>query len=144
MKSLTDLELPHVIYLGTGDHIDEVGCGNAYFGLGGTKFGRVETLQFTEAIEEAASIVMEAIPQLKKLCIGGNCVDIENGKASKWPWTGRLRDYVLEEWPRYDSSIPRMNTGEDSLKEDPDGPVLDTWEEDRRWFQGENHIIDEL
>ncbi|CAH0004260.1 unnamed protein product [Clonostachys byssicola] len=140
LESLTVLSLPHVNYLGIGS-FPEPGfrCGNAYFGIEGSKYGRSELLQEIQATEEAADIILQALPQLTKLCIR-ECADVKAGKIVRWPWTGRLRDYVLQSWPRLDGTDP-----EDDGKEDLDGPVLYTWEEDEEWFStSKKHSIDEL
>lgn len=140
MESLTVFSLPHVNSLGTSS-FPEYGfkCGNAYFGLEGVKFGRIETLQDIRTREEAADIILQSLPQLTKLCIG-ECADVKAGTIVQWPWTGRLKDYVLQYWPRHNGM-----DSEDDVKEDPDGPVLYTWEEDEEWFPTPTeHRIDEL
>ncbi|CAH0045253.1 unnamed protein product [Clonostachys solani] len=140
LESLTVFSLPHVDLLGISSFPQSgFKCGNAYFGLEGTKFGRIETLQDIRETEEAADIVLQSLPQLTKLCIR-ECAVVKAGKIVQWPWTGRLKDYVLQYWPRYDG----MDSG-DGVKEDPDGSVLDTWEDDEEWFPtSKEHRIDEL
>jgi hypothetical protein len=110
-----------------------------YFELEGTKYGRSELLHETRATEEAADIILQSLPQLTKLCIR-ECADVEAGKIVRWPWTGRLREYLLQFWPRYDGM-----DSEDNVKEDPNGPLLYTWEEDEEWLTtSKEHRIDEL
>lgn len=140
LESLTVLGLPHVNSLGISSFPDPgIRCGNVYFELEGTKYGRIELLQETRATEEAADIILQLLPQLTKLCMR-ECADVKAGKIIRWPWTGRLRDHILEFWPRHN-----WMDSENDVKEDPDGPVLYTWEEDEEWFPtSKEHTIDEL
>ncbi|CAG9949198.1 unnamed protein product [Clonostachys rosea f. rosea IK726] len=140
LESLTVLGLPHVNSLGISFLPEPgIGCGNVYFELEGTKYGRSELLHETRATEEAADIILQSLPQLTKLCIR-ECADVEAGKIVRWPWTGRLREYLLQSWPRYDGM-----DSEDNVKEDPNGPLLYTWEEDEEWLTtSKEHRIDEL
>ncbi|CAH0016694.1 unnamed protein product [Clonostachys rhizophaga] len=140
LESLTVLRLPYVNSLGISSFPDPgKGCGHAYSTLGGTKLARIHLLHETRETEEAADIILQSLPQLTKLCIK-ECADVKAGKIVRWPWTGRLRDHILESWPRHN-----WMDSEDDVKEDPDGPVLYSWEEDEEWFPtSKEHSIDEL
>ncbi|VUC29179.1 unnamed protein product [Clonostachys rosea] len=129
-KNLRELRLPHVIHLGFSSDYELPDCGNAYFGVSGRVLRRQEEISSISHTEKVSRIIVPLMPNLEKLCIGGECTKITPGKDLKWPWTGRLREYMLEEWPRWD--------GEYGYKEyeDPEGPVLESWEEDRKWFSG--------
>lgn len=133
-ENLRELRLPHVVHLGFGS--DEwPDCGNAYFGASGRVLRRQEEISYLSSTEKAAGIMIPLMPNLEKLCIGGECTEITAGKELKWPWTGRLREYMLEEWPRYDGESGEYGYGYEE-SEDPQGPVLENWEEDRKWFGG--------
>lgn len=79
--------------------------------------------------------MVEKLPKLKRVCFQRYaCTDVVSGKKPSWVWTGKLREYVLEASPRFDG----YNTQGILEKEDPNGPVLETWEMDQEWFlQGE-------
>ncbi|CAG9991074.1 unnamed protein product [Clonostachys byssicola] len=132
-ENLRQLRLPHVIHLGFGSSDELPDCGNAYFGASGRVLRRQEQISHIFSTEKAAEIIFPLMPNLEKLCIGGECTEIALGKELKWPWTGRLRDYMLEEWPRWESGTYGYRYEE---SEDPQGPVLESWEEDRKWFGG--------
>uniref|UniRef100_A0A8H7THZ2 Uncharacterized protein n=1 Tax=Bionectria ochroleuca TaxID=29856 RepID=A0A8H7THZ2_BIOOC len=134
-ENLRELRLPHVIYLGFGGPDEWPDCGNAYFGASGRVLRRQEEISYISGTEKAAQIIVPLKPDLERLCIGGECTEITSGKELKWPWTGRLREYMLEEWPRYDGESGEYGYGYRE-SEDPQGPVLESWEEDRKWFGG--------
>lgn len=129
LEALRNLHLPGIwdddlaIYFGPA-------CGNAYDGLGGTIGGRIEERKLISGIERAGRLVVEQLPHLESLTVAATTTDprrrTEEGKLV-WPWTGRLKEHLLEEWPRW----KRINDpGEDGTDEDPDGPVFETWEDD--------------
>jgi hypothetical protein len=87
-------------------------------------------------IERAGSIVAEQLPDLDLLCIGHTCIDLGNQRGNKelvWPWTGRMKEYLLEAWPRYKAGDSPEDDGKD---EDPDGPLFGTWEIDEDMLRG--------
>ena len=99
---LERLELPYSADLGLGFDGGHW-CGNAYDGPYGRAYGRSVARQEAEATEEAAQIVLEQIPGLVALNIGGSVANItrhENGTASAtWPWTSRMKEWTYERWP---------------------------------------------
>ncbi|VUC30223.1 unnamed protein product [Clonostachys rosea] len=140
LERLTFLGLNHVYELGISSHPEpDIICGNAYLEPDGAKLGRTELAREIRETEEAADIILQSLPQLTKLCIR-ECAEVEAGKVVRWPWTGRLREYLLQSWPRHDGM-----DWEGDVKEDPDGPVLWTWEEDEKWLPtSKEHHMDEL
>lgn len=44
-----------------------------------------------------------------------------------WPWTGRIREYLLELWPRHRA---RGNEETGHVDEDPDGPIFESLEQE--------------
>lgn len=77
------------------------------------------------------NIAVENLPKLRRICFQRYaCTDVVSGEKPSWAWTGKLREYVLEASPRFD----RYNTKEILKKEDPNGPLLDSWEMDQEWF----------
>ncbi|KAH6867354.1 hypothetical protein B0T10DRAFT_502467 [Thelonectria olida] len=128
-KNLSTLHLPDAWSLGFTDY-EPPGCGNVYFGLSGTTFGRYQSRQHMVAIERAGSIVAEQLPYLDLLCIGSTCINPGKQRGSNelvWPWTGRIKDYLLEIWPRYKTGD---SPEDDGKNEDPDGPLFGMLEGD--------------
>jgi hypothetical protein len=103
-------------------------CGNAYFSASGAKRGRFETLKGMSATERAAKIVLSKLTHLQVLCFGSDCVK-NTGEELSWPWTNRVREYLLEASPRWERFA-----SDESPEEDPNGPVFWRWDEDRRWL----------
>jgi len=99
---LERLRLPYSSSLGLGFDGGHW-CGNAYDGPGGRAYGRSVARQTAEATEEAAQIVLEQLPSIRELSIGGSTANItrhENGTASAtWSWTGRMKEWTYEVWP---------------------------------------------
>jgi hypothetical protein len=129
-ENLRELRLPGVNNLDMG-LVKDIFCGNAYDGVSGTKMGIFELLESMSVTEKAVKIVLEELPDLEVICLGSLCANIEYRKPPAWPWTGRVRDYIMESWPRYRGSIHHS-----SEHEDPDGPVFSTTEEDKEWLEG--------
>ncbi|KAH7378116.1 hypothetical protein BKA64DRAFT_687946 [Cadophora sp. MPI-SDFR-AT-0126] len=102
LENLTHIDLPHSSGLGLGFD-GGAWCGNAYYGKSGRAYGRSVLRQGAEITELAADIVMANLPQLKSFTIGGmapNVTRAENGTVSLvWPWTGRMREWLLEVEP---------------------------------------------
>ncbi|KAK2603973.1 hypothetical protein QQS21_003809 [Conoideocrella luteorostrata] len=131
ITQLLHLAVPPVFELGLGFD-GGADCGNAYFGLSGTKYGRSVTRESLFYTEKAGSIVMDVIPWLKSFSIGSHRVehrDIGQDGVVSWPWKGRLKEALLEQWPRYAGGDPEIGDGRDKT-EDPDGPVFWSFAED--------------
>lgn len=129
-KNLSSVQLPGAWGLGLDDDHGP-GCGNMYFGLQGTQYGRGESRRYIVDAERVTNMVLEHLPDLDLLCIGSGCVNprvrTEEGKLV-WPWTGRMKDYLLEDWPRYKAGDSPEDEGVD---EDPNGPIFGRWEDDK-------------
>ncbi|KAH7303336.1 hypothetical protein B0I35DRAFT_446990 [Stachybotrys elegans] len=125
-ENLTSLDLPGPYGLGMSN-IESVGCANAYFGPGGTKYGRTEEIRDMSASERAGRLILKAVPHLQTLCVGGSCVKNDGTRPLLWPWTNRVREYLLDSWPRW------ADANEGGL-EDTNGPVFGSWEEDEKWL----------
>ena len=112
--------MPSAAYLGVGfDGGPE--CGNAYDGLGGTRYGRYVSRQYMWANEKAAKIILAEVPHLQRLAIGKTQPkEIISGQIT-WPWTGKIKEHLLYEWPRYRAS---ENIGYGIFDEDPEGPIF--------------------
>ncbi|CAG9998271.1 unnamed protein product [Clonostachys byssicola] len=111
------------------------------------KLARFELTHSLALSETVANIVVERLPKLKRVCFQRYaCTAVVSGERPTWPWTGKLREYVLEASPRFRG----YNESGMFEEEDPNGPVLETWEEDQVWFsqggRGErnNGAADEL
>ncbi|VUC33941.1 unnamed protein product [Clonostachys rosea] len=102
----------------------------AYEGVLGAKFGRYEAFGHLHKTEQAARIVLEELPNLERLCIGGICTDLTDEKSLQWPWSGRVREYLLSKYSRWYSE----DDGK-VLVEDPDGPIFFTRQEDETWLE---------
>ncbi|CAH0051670.1 unnamed protein product [Clonostachys solani] len=102
------------------------------------KNARFELTFSLSLIEAVTNIVVEKLPKLKRVCFQRYaCTDVVSGEKPSWAWTGKLREYVLEASPRFDG----YNNKRILEKEDPNGPVLDTWEMDQEWFpQGKEKV----
>ncbi|KAI1413064.1 hypothetical protein F5Y13DRAFT_161460 [Hypoxylon sp. FL1857] len=78
-------------------------CGNAYMGESGRRYGRSVVKDSIDATELAGNIVMEAIPHLNILSIGGTQANFTRNERSEleivWPWTGRKEEYISEIYP---------------------------------------------
>jgi hypothetical protein len=72
-------------------------------------------------IDLLGRMVLDNLPHLDNLTIGRGMSKLEgqarDGKLV-WPWTGRVRKYLLECFPRYQG-----RDGEED--EDPNGPLFD-------------------
>lgn len=131
-KDLSSLHLPDVWSLGLFDY-DPPFCGNVYFGLSGTKYGRSTSRWAIAGIQQVDDFVSKHLPDLQSLCIGGACRTTgsqKEGEGSVWPWTGRLKEYLLDDWPRYRAGDSYGDSEADRKDEDPNGPIFSTWEED--------------
>ena len=99
---MTQLDLPPADELDVGFY-GFPGCGNAYFGPGGRDSERRVWRDSLQAIERAATIVVEVLPRLTGFSIGGDQVNItryDNGTSrASFPWTGRIDEYVMELLP---------------------------------------------
>ncbi|CAG9975676.1 unnamed protein product [Clonostachys byssicola] len=102
----------------------------AYEGVLGAKFGRYEAFKYIQKTEQAARIVLEELPNLERLCIGGTCTNLIHDKALRWPWSGRVREYLLNKYSRWNDEVRGK-----VLIEDPNGPVFFTRGEDRTWLE---------
>lgn len=102
LPRLTTLEVPYAGDLDLGFD-GGAWCGNAYFGAEGREYGRSVSRQEAATTEEAAEIIVAGLPRLGSLSIGGTMVNItkdEDGKLNAtWPWTGRMEEYLYEQWP---------------------------------------------
>ncbi|KAK5626986.1 hypothetical protein RRF57_002701 [Xylaria bambusicola] len=102
LRNLTQLELPDASGLDLGWDGGPF-CGNAYFGPGGRDYERQEYREGLETTERAAAIVVGALPRLNEFSIGGHQANVtryENGTLrARFPWTGRLDEYVMEMLP---------------------------------------------
>lgn len=125
-KNLTSLRLPNANGLSLTEHI--VGCGNPYLFAFGRKNLRRDLRDVISEIEIAGNIVLTELPHLKNATIGGITANVEDGNKTGslvWPWTGRMREYLLQEYPRYKGGVGERD-------EDPDGPVFGSWKTDEQ------------
>ncbi|KAF2704603.1 hypothetical protein K504DRAFT_461363 [Pleomassaria siparia CBS 279.74] len=101
---LSHLGLPSASDLGL-DYEGGPGCGNVYAGVEGREYGRYISREHCKAVEEAAKITFEMLPDLKSLRVGDVSPvevmrDQEGGVMElKWAWTGRMPEYLDEIWP---------------------------------------------
>lgn len=107
-------------------------CGNAYEGLSGTQMGRQIARNRVYYVELVASLARSVLPQLTSLAIGGVDTEVpfDEEEDMKWPWTGRLGDYLLEQWPRYEGKNSNYWDGYDNTVEKDDAPIFGSVEED--------------
>lgn len=77
-----------------------------YDGKEGQQYLREVTQEAAEATEKGGDIVVANLPQLSSFTIGGRCPNVtrtEEGMiTATWPWTGRLKEWVLEVVPERD------------------------------------------
>lgn len=115
-SNLTSLSLPSAGGLGLSFD-GGPGCGNAYMGPGGRKYGRRVTQQGAETIEEAGRMTMEILPHLEYLAVGGSRANItkEGGEVELiWAWTGRMTEYTYEVWPEPEGSMAMVDNSTES------------------------------
>lgn len=102
LENLTHLDLPpsHALRLGFDGGS---GCGNAYFGKGGRAYGRQVSKKAAKATEKGGKIVIANLPHLTSFTIGGRKANVTRIEGeivnATWPWTGRMEEWVMEEWP---------------------------------------------
>ncbi|KAH7148232.1 hypothetical protein EDB81DRAFT_791784 [Dactylonectria macrodidyma] len=125
-------------------------CGNSYFGRWGRKYSREVTREDMWATQTAAKIILLGSPNLKSITIGiWTTTRIIHGKA-EWPWTGRIKEYLLERHPRYRRGEHLEE--DDDVGEDPDDPIFrrgdmndaalrDDWDPRVCWKQGVAQIF---
>lgn len=79
------------------------GCGNAYFGKDGRIYQRQVMKEGVEATEKGGDIVVANLPYLTSFTIGKNQPNITRTNDrmvnAKWPWTGRIDEWLMEEVP---------------------------------------------
>ncbi|KAJ3538401.1 hypothetical protein NM208_g5921 [Fusarium decemcellulare] len=126
--SLNTLHLPQSF--GTG--LFQGGPAGSKFGprsASGTQTRRRVTRLAMWMIDEVSKMIIAEAPNLKKLVIGNlSSILIYKGKVF-WPWTGHMREFLLEAWPRYRAG---GDDGQDAGDEDPDGPLFGTALSDER------------
>ncbi|KAM5381142.1 hypothetical protein ACJZ2D_003058 [Fusarium nematophilum] len=89
-------------------------------------------------IEQVGSIIGGQVPGLKSLMIGNiSSVCVHRGFVV-WPWTGRLREFMLAAWPRY---VPGAHLEEEEQGEEHDAPLFGEGVSERavldaRWTPG--------
>lgn len=101
-SELEELRLPSATNLRLGAYTGQW-CGTNSILLRGTETAESNNRWKREELEEyekVASIVLEKLPQLKRLIIDDQELSIthgEDGKASaSWPWSGLLDEYLYE------------------------------------------------
>lgn len=111
LPNLNDLRLPGSAGLHLGFD-GGPGCGNAYFGAEGRKYGRSVSREDAETTERAAEIVLKALPNLKALNFGGHEARLmrrESGQVyAMWPWTDRMTEWTYEMWPEPSGASSEM------------------------------------
>ncbi|KAF7550367.1 hypothetical protein G7Z17_g5780 [Cylindrodendrum hubeiense] len=118
--SLSKITLPPSSELGLGFDGGPM-CGNSYFGLQGRKYARFVKREDIWATQTAASIVLLGSPHLNSITIGQwTTIGIDRGKA-EWPWTGKIKEYLIGIYPRYRRG---EDPGGDDDDEDPEGPIF--------------------
>ena len=107
LPNLTNLTLPTASELDLGFD-DGPYCGNYYHGEKGRAFGRSRVVEHASVVETAADMAVKALPALKSLTIGDTVVDLTRNREHEdegailsmaFPWTGRLEEYALEQFP---------------------------------------------
>lgn len=126
-------------------------CGNAYMGRHGTKYLRLMHRERLWAYEYAAKLFLDRRDlALSMLTIDGDSIYSQNRTTDGQlllPWTGRLKEYLLNEVPRYIAGSHRGADGDD-VTEDPNGPLFNSWKEDERflhddWMLNDGWILDD-
>ncbi|KAI0491168.1 hypothetical protein F4859DRAFT_508956 [Xylaria cf. heliscus] len=117
LKNLTHLDLPSADDLDVGFY-GFPGCGNVYMGPGGTEYYRQVLRDWAEAMDIAATLVVEFLPRLTGFSIDNsqpNLTRYENGTLrASFPWTGRINEWVMDEVPfRPDEEL---DEGADSIQ----------------------------
>lgn len=101
-RELKHLNLPHARSLALGFDGGPF-CGNAYNGAAGKLLRREISRQKLEATEKAAKIVLEILPNLWTLSIGGTQAKLvrnaDGSMEAEWPWTDRVEDWLYEQCP---------------------------------------------
>ena len=102
--NLSGLHLSPSFQLGLG-YGGGPGCGNVFLQPEGSAYRRSLFREDAKATEKAGEIVLERLPDLKKLSVGSYCANItrnedDGGRVNAtWPWTGRLKEWSYEVWP---------------------------------------------
>ncbi|KAH7149004.1 hypothetical protein B0J13DRAFT_674240 [Dactylonectria estremocensis] len=99
-------------------------CGNSYLGRRGRKFSREVTRKDMWATQTAASIILLGSPNLDSITVGSwTTTGIINGKA-QWPWTGRVKAYLIERHPRYRLGEYLEEEDDDDIDEGLEDPIF--------------------
>lgn len=76
-----------------------------YDGPEGREYGRQTAIRSAGAAEDAASVVLRAVPRLEKLFIGrsgGEILELNGTVGVVWPWTGRMDEWADDMFPERD------------------------------------------
>lgn len=106
-----------------------------YFDIDAYRRERYEDLRDMAAQERASKLVLAELGHLESIHVGPNPINMDAAREGRpmWPWTGRVREYLLERWPRWPRD-DRWLEITDGDREDPEGPVFLTKLEDEKWL----------
>ncbi|KAF4977300.1 hypothetical protein FZEAL_6188 [Fusarium zealandicum] len=84
-------------------------------------------------IEEISEMILAQVPGLESLVIGNMGSSFVHRGRVFWPWTGQLREYIMEAWPRYKA---RRDLEPADVDEEPDSPLFGRHSAEDRWLSG--------